>query len=309
MTTALSPQPAATVGYLTDTLTHARSLEGLVRPLLELLETITGMESTYLTSVDDVANLQTVLFARNTRELQIPEALSVPWADTLCRRSLEEGRSFTDDVPSVWGDSQAAAALGLQSYVSVPVRMDDGHLYGTLCAASGHRTVLNGDAMHSLHLFARLITQQVERERLLAELQAANAALSRHLLTDTVTGLPNRRALMQELARRIARANRVPETVLVAFIDLDDFKAVNDRHGHDVGDQFLAAIGGALAASLRGDDFVARLGGDEFVALGSVESPKSASAIHALHARLLEATSGRFPLGNWTWTTRAPASA
>lgn len=161
METVQLPHLAAPVAHIADTLTNARSLEELVRPLLELLETIIGMESTYLTSVDEVAHLQTILFARNTREMQIPESLSVPWGDTLCRRSLEEGRSFTDDVPAMWGDSDAAAALGIQSYVSVPVRIEDGHLYGTLCAASARRAVLNDEAMHTLRLFSSLISQQV----------------------------------------------------------------------------------------------------------------------------------------------------
>lgn len=297
METALSPSTAVPLARIADSVSNARSLEDLVRPLLEVLEAMTGMESTYLTSIDEAANLQTVLYARNTRELHIPEALSVPWGDTLCRRALDEGRSFTDDVAARWGDSEAAAALGIQSYMSVPVRTDDGRLYGTLCAASGHRTTLSDDALHALRLFSRLISQQVERERLLEDLRTANAALSASLLTDPVTGLPNRRALVQEFARRTARGRRVGETTLVAFIDLDDFKAINDRHGHEVGDQFLAAIGASLTRCLRQDDFTARLGGDEFIALASVAPNQLPQAIDAFRAHLLAGTSGRFTVG------------
>lgn len=115
-------------GHLAETLGRARTLEALVRPLLEALEAITGMESTYLTSIDETAGRQTVLFARNTQAMQIPESLTVPWGDTLCRRALDEGRMHTDDVPSLWGDSEEARTLGIHSYISAPVRMEDGHL-------------------------------------------------------------------------------------------------------------------------------------------------------------------------------------
>lgn len=294
---SLVPRATSPLGNIADAVSKAGTLEALVRPLLEVLESVTGMESTYLTSIDEANSRQTILYARNSRELLIPEALSVPWGDTLCRRALDEGRAFTDDVPGLWGDSQAAAELGIQSYVSVPMRLDDGRLFGTLCAASGQRATLDADAMHALRLFSRLICQQVEREQLLDELRIANSALTASLLRDSVTGLPNRRALMQELARRTARSRRVPELVLVAFIDLDDFKAVNDRHGHEVGDQFLAAIGAALTLGLRADDFIARLGGDEFVAVASVAIDKQQQALDKLGTRLLAATTGRFSLG------------
>ena len=96
--------------HLCETVTRARTVEELTRPLLELLEDITGFESTYLTVVDLERGVQRVLYARNTRQMQIPEGLSVPWHDTLCKRALDEGRPFTADVGQCWGDSQAAAA-------------------------------------------------------------------------------------------------------------------------------------------------------------------------------------------------------
>ena len=89
---------------LSDSLASARSLEDLTRPLLEMLEEVTRMESTYLTRIDFQQSLQHVLYARNTQRLQIPEGLDVPWGDTLCRRALQEERIFTPDVPACWGD-------------------------------------------------------------------------------------------------------------------------------------------------------------------------------------------------------------
>lgn len=293
-----SPSVPPTFALFADSVATARTLEELVRPLLEVLEAFTGMESTYLTAVDETAGVQRIVFARNTRQLQIPEQLSVPWGDTLCKRALDEGRMFTDDVAGCWDDSDAARALGIHTYVSTPVRLDDGSLYGTLCAASASQVPLTTDAERALRMFSRLIAQQLERERLLGQLQAANAALAATALVDAVTGLPNRRALMQELARRMAYCQRQHEALLVAFIDLDGFKAINDRYGHDTGDRFLAAIGTALSHASRTEDFAARLGGDEFVVLGIVPGAEISHATDSFRDRLARCTSGRFQLGD-----------
>lgn len=82
--------------------------------------------------------------------------------------------------------------------------------------------------------------------------------------TDPLTGLPNRRGLDARLAAEMA--NTSPERLLAVYmIDLDGFKQVNDRHGHELGDELLIAVGQRLASQLRSTDTVARLGGDEFV--------------------------------------------
>src|SRR5262249_20769327 len=150
---------------------------------------------------------------------------------TLCKRALDENRGFTNEASEVWGDSGAARALGIQTYLSRPVRLGEGgELYGTLCAASSGRHELDARAERMLGLFARLIGQDAEREKLVQELHQANERLPRPALTDTLTGLPNRRALHQNLQRLLAQGERQETAVLVAFVDLDGFKAINDRH-------------------------------------------------------------------------------
>ncbi|KQV60920.1 diguanylate cyclase [Pelomonas sp. Root1217] len=284
---------------LTDSVSTARTLEELTRPLLELLEVVTGMESTYLTTVDLTEGLQHVVYARNSRELQIPEGLTVPWGDTLCKRALDEDRPYTDDVTGLWGDSGAARDLGIKTYVSTPVRTEGGALYGTLCAASAQRRPMSGTAEQVLQLFARLIEQHVERERLVEKLQRANAELKTQALTDALTGLLNRRALMQELARLTSLAQRTGSWLLAGAIDLDGFKQVNDTHGHDAGDRFLCGIAARLQAALRGGDVLARMGGDEFVVIGL--GPKlgvdGVGAAQLLQQRLASATVGSYAAG------------
>ena len=104
-----------------------------------------------------------------------------------------------------------------------------------------------------------------------ARLQAERAGRERDLLqqlahTDALTGLPNRRGLDIELARNLPQATA--ERLLVLYlVDLDGFKAINDRMGHDAGDDLLVQVGKRLRAQVRESDTVARLGGDEFVVL------------------------------------------
>jgi diguanylate cyclase (GGDEF)-like protein/PAS domain S-box-containing protein len=84
---------------------------------------------------------------------------------------------------------------------------------------------------------------------------------------DSLTGLPNRMLLHQRISREIARARRGDRSFALHLLDLDDFKAVNDVHGHGVGDAYIAAIGQRIKELARRQDTVARLGGDEFAVL------------------------------------------
>ncbi len=89
---------------------------------------------------------------------------------------------------------------------------------------------------------------------------------------DELTGLANRIVLRERLKQSLKVAKRIKCQVAVLFIDLDDFKSVNDRLGHDAGDKFLQTIGQRLNLSLREEDTVARLGGDEFAIILSIIS-------------------------------------
>ena len=106
----------------------------------------------------------------------------------------------------------------------------------------------------------RLRTEIEEKAQLQRELEH----LAHH---DPLTGLPNRRRLDQELERELARADRSGRPLCVIALDLDGFKAYNDRHGHVAGDRLLKAAAGAWTEALRAVDTLARIGGDEFVVL------------------------------------------
>jgi diguanylate cyclase len=293
---------AAELEKLSEIVVTAESLEQLTRPLLEMLQLVTGLESTYLTSIDLTHGVQNVSYANNSGELKIPEGLVVPWDDTLCKRCLDEGRRYVSNVREVWGDSEAAAALGIQTYASAPVCSSDGAVIGTLCAASKSSKKLGARARVSLNVFAKLIAQHIEGARLLQELRRSNAHLANYALTDTLTGLPNRRSLQDELVRLLARAGRDGSYVLVGLIDMDGFKQVNDQHGHAIGDQLLQACAQRLASVSREADILARLGGDEFALAGpapQTEAEREQAQAH-IRKRIAEATTGIYQLSDVT---------
>jgi diguanylate cyclase (GGDEF)-like protein len=99
---------------------------------------------------------------------------------------------------------------------------------------------------------------------LLAQVSTLYRRVGRMARTDPLTGVLNRRVLDHELPRELARAARTGQPLCVALIDLDRFKAYNDRHGHQAGDRLLKAAGAAWWASLRNTDLLVRYGGEEF---------------------------------------------
>ncbi|MDA5193108.1 GGDEF domain-containing protein [Govanella unica] len=104
-----------------------------------------------------------------------------------------------------------------------------------------------------------------EAEQRLCEQRERITELEALTVTDALTGIGNRRGLEDFLHRALANANRHQETGVLAFLDLDGFKTINDSHGHALGDECLRMVAGLLGDKTRTTDYVARSGGDEFV--------------------------------------------
>ncbi len=148
----------------------------------------------------------------------------------------------------------------------------------TFMAKDGRRVLLEGnvsisylnDEPDSLRGIFRDVTQRRQAEEKIHQLA----------YYDALTSLPNRAMLHDRLEHALAEARRFHHHLAVMFMDLDDFKKINDNLGHDVGDQLLVAAAQRLKDSVRGNDTAARLGGDEFVAvLSRFNSVKNLPAI------------------------------
>jgi diguanylate cyclase (GGDEF)-like protein/PAS domain S-box-containing protein len=118
----------------------------------------------------------------------------------------------------------------------------------------------------------------------ITEAKRIQADLARLAMQDPLTGLANRALLDQRLRAALARAGRHGSLTGLVFLDLDGFKAINDRHGHTVGDEVLKTVAGRIRAVLRPEDVVARVGGDEFVAV--CEELSGIEEAHAIASRV-----------------------
>lgn len=103
--------------------------------------------------------------------------------------------------------------------------------------------------------------------------------------TDHLTGLPNRRILAEQGAERLALSRRRGDALAALVIDIDHFKQINDRHGHEVGDAALRHVAGVIAASCRAEDLAVRQGGEEFVALmGQLDAAAASAAAERIRS-------------------------
>lgn len=196
-------------------------------------------------------------------------------------------------VPDAAADSRFAdnalvnGAPHIRFYAGTPLLGPERQPLGTLCVIGQEPRPFSGEQAESLEILGRAVVTTLELHRSLARMR--NLAM-----TDPLTGLANRRALEQHLVRVIAAGERDRRPFALLLLDLDGFKAVNDREGHAAGDRLLQAAAGVLAATLRGTDTIARIGGDEFAVVldtraveetaAAAERLRVALAGHAVHA-------------------------
>ncbi len=150
----------------------------------------------------------------------------------------------------------------------------------------------------------------IRREQLAAARHLAE--LERLTLTDPLTGLGNRRSLERDLPRSLSRSQRVAEPIALLYMDVDDFKRLNDRHGHAVGDETLRALGAVLRSCTRvGTDAAYRVGGDEFVM--SLATDRAGAELVAQRLRrdfyLRSPQSSQLSLGVVIWDGRSTAAS
>jgi diguanylate cyclase (GGDEF)-like protein/PAS domain S-box-containing protein len=180
-----------------------------------------------------------------------------PVADCLAHGRPVVCRSPADIAVSFPSLAAVFDAAGIEAFCIIPV-IEDGAAGGVIACWFQRPRELDNTL---LDLLAALATQSAPvLERIHLQRQIEHQSLH-----DSLTGLPNRASLQRRLRRVLADADRHGRTVAVLFLDLDGFKAINDRFGHEAGDQVLQQVAARLLGTLRADDLPSRFGGDEFV--------------------------------------------
>jgi diguanylate cyclase (GGDEF)-like protein len=159
-----------------------------------------------------------------------------------------------------------ALRIGLKAVFTFPLRQGESCL-GALDLYRDATGALTAHETEAAQTLADVTAAYLANARGRAELQLASERSHERFLHDALTGLPNRMLLLERIEHAIVRSGRSRKVVAVLFIDLDNFKAVNDSFGHQVGDDLLVAVGERLERALRPADTVARISGDEFVVL------------------------------------------
>ncbi len=183
------------------------------------------------------------------------------------------------------------------SALAVPIKRG-GNIWGVLTLGSPRRGTFDEQTVEACARIAALLGHGLDELDLKARIQSLQRAESTLARTDALTGLPNRLAIEEYVPRAIERARRHGAGLAIGLLDLDDFKNINDRYGHEAGDALLRDFALRLRGGIRGGDFVARLGGDEFVCvLDDLGPDDDAATIEAGLSRLHATIETPFELG------------
>jgi diguanylate cyclase (GGDEF)-like protein len=182
---------------------------------------------------------------------------------SFCRAIVETGKELY--VPDAlkneyWINAPAVEDGPVRSYCGVPVFHPDGSIYGTICAIDTKHTNYKSALVKLLHHLSKLITADLK--------MAEEAEQHRQMaLTDSMTGLLNRRGLDILGKQKLKDSKRYQDNIGILYFDIDNLKQVNDNHGHEFGDQCIQLLANILKSTIRESDLTARTGGDEFIVL------------------------------------------
>jgi diguanylate cyclase (GGDEF)-like protein/putative nucleotidyltransferase with HDIG domain len=197
-------------------------------------------------------------------------SLNIGLGEGLCGWVAEKIKPVINGNPDLEAGyiSDPTKFVTLRSVLAVPLEGLNG-IVGVLAMYRTDRNAFSADHLRILLAVSAKIALSVENA--LKYQQAEDSAT-----TDYLTGLPNARSLFLHLSRELSRCRRTSTSLAVMVCDLDNFKQINDLHGHLEGDNLLKEFAGHLKESCRGYDYVARMGGDEFVIVAPGMNPEAA---------------------------------
>ena len=210
-----------------------------------------------------------------------------------------------------WGDNPGVE-LDMISYMGWPVLWPDGQVFGTICVLDRKPNEYGETESDLLYQFKQLVEfslRSIYEQHQLDELKGSASHLEEErraykklAATDALTGTYNRRAFMDLAKRLFERLQRWGANIAILIVDVDHFKRINDRHGHQAGDAALVQISGLLKEQTRRVDLLGRYGGDEFVLLAPEISLEAARAFAARLVAAAQVEPLRLGVGEYPWT-------
>ena len=208
---------------------------------------------------------------------------------TLFRSGLS-GRILMSSDPTALSDARADASPGLSAtardfgvagFLGMRLISADGEASAIFCAVDSEPRDWTNEELRLFREIATSALTEIELQRRTAEAERIERQRQHDALHDGLTGLPNRAFFVERVRLAVERAKRDPDECFgVLFLDLDNFKAVNDSFGHVAGDELLLEVSRRLTHCLRSVDMLARLGGDEFaLLLENIREPSDAARV------------------------------
>lgn len=256
------------------------------RPLLRLLQQLTGVENTFFTTIDRQQGTQEVVLSLNAGEVLVPEGACVAWKDSKCRSSFERGELPSGRVDEPFAGSIGTTAPGLRTFFALPVFVD-GRMLGTVCGASRRSVAVEKSALEAARLIGEALALQLEAvseaasmrarveqaEAMLRKLfgearklgDAREAAWADSRSKDALTGLESRRSFLQAMLSA-TRGEREPGVALRVLIlgDVVGLEPLQRMVGHAMTDKVLQAAAAAFRYVAGPGGTAARIGGDRF---------------------------------------------
>ena len=247
---------------------YDRGLEHQIIRILELGLLRFDLDIGILSQISD--GEYTVYKQVSPAEVPLADGDAFQLGNTYCAITMQADRpvGFEHVAQSEISTHPAYQSFGLEAYIGIPIHVKD-EVFGTLNFSSPNPRPREFSAVdiEALQLMAAWVGSELSRRDTEEELKQAKERLEQQSREDPLTHLYNRRGFEERLIRMNQRSRHHGVVQIGMVVDLDDFKSINDTHGHSIGDQVLMAVAMTIQHSIRPNDICARVGGDEFMVL------------------------------------------
>ncbi len=216
------------------------------RRIVDLVRTVLGVPMAAISLID--GNRQWLKASGGPLEKEIPR--DVAFCNETIKHRVPDGDPRRCRRRPLCGQSLVIGMPHIRSYLGVPLTSPDGYNVGTLCAIDSEPRPFDAREAGILKALAEIVVEQLELRQIARQ--------------DGLTGALTRRGFFSEVEREVVRASRYDRPSALIMLDVDNFKQINDRHGHPAGDAVLVAIANACMATMRKSDVFGRIGGEEF---------------------------------------------